>query len=86
MARIFEFSPSLTTFFSSYRFDAHIWPTTGESTYNVVPETDLKTLVPLFSYELDRPKKRTHSRVAKCYGSDFRIFSKFDDLFLELQI
>ena len=56
MARIFEFFPSLTTFFSSYRFDARIWPTTGESTYNVVPEVVLKRLVPLFSYELDRPK------------------------------
>jgi len=74
MVRIFEFFPSLTTFFSSYRFDAHIWPTTGESTHNVVPGTVLKSLVPLFSYELERPKKRTHSRVTKCYGSDFLIF------------
>ena len=71
MARIFDFFPSLKTVFSSYRFDAHIWPTTGESTYNVVPETVLKSLVPLFSYELERPKKRTDSRVAKCYASDF---------------
>ena len=86
MVRIFEFFPSLTTFFSSYRFDAHIWPTTNESTYRVMPETVLKSLVPLFSYELERLKKGTQSRVAKSYGSDFRIFSKFDDIFLELQI
>jgi len=70
MARIFEFFPSLTTFSLSYRFDAHIWPITGESTHRVLPETVLKSLVPLLSYELERPKKRTHSRVAKCYGSD----------------
>jgi len=63
-----------------------MWHTINESTHRVLPETVLKSLVPLFSYELERPKKRTHTRVAKCYGSDFRIFSKFDDIFLELQI
>ena len=51
-----------------------------------MPETVLKSLVPLFSYELERPKKGTLSRVAKSYGSDFRIFSKFVDIFLEVQI
>ena len=86
MVRIFEFFPSLSTFFLSYRFDAHIWHTTGKSTLKVMPKTVLKSLVPLFSYELERPKKETQSRVAKTYGSDFRIFSKFDDIFLELQI
>ena len=86
MVRIFEFFPSLTTFFSSYRFDAHIWHTTGESNRRVLPETLLKSLVPRFSYELERPKKETQSRVAKSYGLDFQIFSKFDDIFLELQI
>ena len=86
MVRIFEFFPSLTTFSSNYRFDAHILHTTGESTLKVLPKTLLKCLVPLFSYELERPKKGTLSRVAKSYGLDFQIFSKFDDIFLELQI
>jgi len=36
IARILAFFPSLTIFFSSYKFDAHIWHTTGESTLGVV--------------------------------------------------
>ena len=86
MVWIFKFFPSLSTFFSSYRFDAHIWFTTNQSAHKVLPETVPKSLVPLFFYELERPKKGTQSRVAKSYGLDFRIFSKFDDIFLELQI
>jgi len=86
MVRIFEFFPSLTTFFSSYRFDAHIWHTTSESTLVVVTKTGLKSYLPFFSWELERIENGTYRRVAKGYGSDFRIFSKFDDIFLELQI
>jgi len=74
MARFFEFFPSLTTFFSSYRFDAHIWHTTGESTHRELPETVLKSLVPLFSYELARLKKGTQSRVASLMVRIFEFF------------
>ena len=35
--------PSLSTFFSSYRFDGHIWHTTCGSTNRVLPETWLKS-------------------------------------------
>jgi len=74
LARIFDFFPSLTTFFSSYRFDAYIWHTTGETTQQVLTENVLKSLVPLFPYEPEWPKKGTQSRVAKSCGSDFRFF------------
>ena len=52
MVRIFEFFPSLTTFFSSYRFDAHIWHTTSESNLGVVTKTGLKSYLPFFSWQL----------------------------------
>jgi len=48
MVRIFDFFRSLTIFYSSYRFDAHIWHITGETKQNVLPKNVLKSLVPLF--------------------------------------
>jgi len=59
MARISAFFPSLTTFFSSYRFDAHIWHTTSESTLGVVTKTGLKMYLPFFSWQLERIENET---------------------------
>jgi len=46
----------------------------------------LKSFVPLFFCELVRPENRTQRSVANSYGCFFRIFSKFDNVFLVLQI
>jgi len=54
MARISAFFPSLTTFFSSYRFDAHAWHTNSEITLRVVTKTGLKSYLPFFSWQLER--------------------------------
>jgi len=59
MAGIFAFSPSLTTFFSSYRFDGHIWHTTCGSIHRVLTETGLKSYVPNFRFELEAFKNGT---------------------------
>jgi len=68
MVRIFEFFPSLTTFFKSYRFDAHIWHTTGESTLGVVTQTGLKSYIPFFSWQLRRIENGAKRSVGKFYG------------------
>jgi len=52
MAGIFACFPSLTTFFSSYRFDEHIWHTTRGRTHRVLLETGLKSYLPSFCFEL----------------------------------
>jgi len=59
MAGIFAVFPSLTRFFSSYRFDEHIWHTTCGSTLTVPTETGLKSYVPNFVFELEAFKKGT---------------------------
>jgi len=59
MARMLAFFPSLTIFFSSYRFDAHIWHTAGESTLGVVIQTGLKSYLPFFSWQLTRIENGT---------------------------
>ena len=59
MVRIFEFFPSLATFFSSYRFDAHIWHTTCKGTLGVVTKTGLKSYLPFFSWQLERIENGT---------------------------
>ena len=56
MAGIFACFPSLTTFFSSYRFDGHKWHTTRGSTHRVLVETGLKSYVPIFCFEFDAIK------------------------------
>jgi len=71
MARILAFFPSLTIFFSSYRFDAHIWHTTSESNLGVVTKTGLKSYLPFFSWQLTLIENGTKRRAAKCNGSDF---------------
>jgi len=59
MAGIFACFPSLTKFFSSYRFDGHIWHTTCGSTHRVLLETGLKNYVPIFCFELEAVKNGT---------------------------
>jgi len=59
MAGIFACFPSLTTFFSSYRFDEHIWHTTRGRTHRVLLETGLKSYVPIFCFELEAFKNGT---------------------------
>ena len=59
MARILAFFPRLTSFFSSYRFDAHVWHITGESTLGVVTKTYLKSYLPFFSWQLERIENGT---------------------------
>jgi len=41
MAGIFACFPSLTKFFSSCRFDGHIWHTTGESRFRKLSDTEV---------------------------------------------
>jgi len=59
MAGIFACFPSLSRFFSSYRFDGHIWHTTCGSTHRVLLETGLKRYVPIFCFELEAFKNGT---------------------------
>jgi len=59
MAGIFACSPTLTAFFSSYRFDGHIWHTTCASTHRVLPETGLKSYVTIFCFKLEAFKYGT---------------------------
>jgi len=59
MAGIFACFPSLTKFFSSYRFDEHVWHTTYGSTHRVLLETGIKSYVPIFCFELETFKKGT---------------------------
>ena len=54
MARISAFFLSLTKFFSSSRFDAHIWHTNSEIPLRVVTKTGLKSYLPFISWQLER--------------------------------
>jgi len=67
MAGIFACFPTFTTFFSSYRFDGHIWHTTCASTHRVIPESGPKSYVPILCFELEAFKYGTQHRVAKSY-------------------
>jgi len=59
MAGIFSSFPNLSTFFPSYRFDGHKWHTTCGRTHRVIPETGLKSYVPIFCSELKAFKNGT---------------------------
>jgi len=59
MAGISACFPSLTKFFSSCRFDGHIWHTTCGSTHRVLLETGIKSYVPIFFFELEAFKHGT---------------------------
>ena len=59
MAGGFTYFRSLTTIFSSYRFDALIWHTNSESTLGEVTKTGLKNYLPFFSWQLTQIENGT---------------------------